>query len=143
MDWDHLCELVFAKYDKDQYQKQLRQLEQLKQTGSVTDYHAQFEKLAHGVLLYNPSYDHVYFVTRFLAGLKEEIRAPIALHRPRDVDTASALALLQEEEINAVKTKHMGRGFNKGHDRAMPEKEWWTRLLPNSRGQNKMRSCQH
>jgi hypothetical protein len=37
-DWDKLCELVFAKYDKHQYQKQLRQLESLRQTGSVTDY---------------------------------------------------------------------------------------------------------
>jgi hypothetical protein len=100
--------LVFAKYDKDQYQKQLRLLETLKQTGFVTEYHAQFEKLAHAVLLYNPSYDHVYFVTRFLTGFKEEIHAPIALHRPHDVDTASALALLQEEELNAARTKPFG-----------------------------------
>jgi len=120
--WDQLCELVFAKYDKDQYQKHLRKLEQLKQTGTVTEYQAQFEQLAHGVLLYNPSYDHVYFVTRFLAGLKEEIRAPIALHRPRDVDTASALAMLQEEELNAVKIKNLGRGFYKAGSRETMEK---------------------
>jgi hypothetical protein len=37
-DWDHLCELVFAKYDKDQYQRQLKALETLRQNGSVTDY---------------------------------------------------------------------------------------------------------
>jgi uncharacterized protein YihD (DUF1040 family) len=85
---------VFAKYDKDQYQRQLKLLETLRQTRSVADYQAQFEKLAHGILLYNLAYDHVYFATRFLAGLKEEIIAPIALHRPRDVDTVSALALL-------------------------------------------------
>jgi len=35
-----------------------------------------FEKLAHEIFLYNPAYDYVYFVTRFLAGLKEEIIAP-------------------------------------------------------------------
>lgn len=93
-DWEQLCELVFTKFDKDQYQNQLRQLESLKQTGSVQAYYEQFEKLAHGVLLYNPTYDDVYFVTRFMTGLKEEIRAAIILHRPQDVDTASALALL-------------------------------------------------
>jgi hypothetical protein len=52
-----------------------------------------------------------------LAGLKEEIRAPIALHRPKDVDTASALALLQEEELAITKVKPVGRGFTKGFDR--------------------------
>lgn len=34
-----------------------------------------------------------------MGGLKEEIRSVIALHQPRTVDTASALALLQEEEL--------------------------------------------
>lgn len=116
-DWTQLCELVFQKYDKDQYQQSLRQLDLWKQTGSVSKYHCQFEKLAHGILLYNPAYDDVYFVTRFLTGLKEEIRGPIALHRPKDVDTASALALLQEEELNACKHKPFGRVFTKGNDK--------------------------
>jgi hypothetical protein len=79
----------------------------------VAKYYAQFEKLSHGILLYNPSYDDVYFVTRFLAGLKEEIRAAITLHRPRDIATASTLALLQEEELHAAKQKSFGQGFTK------------------------------
>lgn len=41
-------------------------------------------------------------MTRFLGGLKEQIRSAIALHRPPDVDTASALALLQEEEFSLL-----------------------------------------
>ncbi|XP_066361406.1 uncharacterized protein [Miscanthus floridulus] len=116
-DWDKLCELVFAKFDKDQYQNHLQQLESLKQTGSVQEYHAQFEKLAHGILLYNPTYDDVFFVTRFLSRLKEEIRAPLMLHRPGDVDPASTLATLQEEELKQAKTRSLGRGFTKNLDR--------------------------
>lgn len=50
-------------------------------------------------MLYNPSYDDTYFVTHFLGGLKDEIHFPITLHRPQNVDIASALALLQEEEL--------------------------------------------
>jgi hypothetical protein len=46
----------------------------------VAQYHAQFEKLAHGTLLYNTAYDDVCFFTRFLSGLKEEIRSTITLH---------------------------------------------------------------
>jgi hypothetical protein len=121
-DWEKLCELVFAKFDKDQYPIQLRQLESLKQVGTVQEYYEQFEKLAHGILLYNPTYDDVYFVTRFLAGLKEEIRAAIALHRPQDVDMASTLALLQEEELMHSKTRSLGWGFTKNLDRTMQPK---------------------
>jgi hypothetical protein len=112
-DWDHLCRLVFAQYDRDQYPNQLKQLENLKQTGTVAEYYAQFEKLVHGILLYNPAYDEVYFVTRFLVGLKDEIRTPITLHRPRHIATASALALLQEEELQASKPKSFGWVFIK------------------------------
>lgn len=55
--------------------------------------------------MYNDAYDDTYFVTRFVDGLKEEIRSVIALHRPPDVDTASALALLQEEELGRGRSK--------------------------------------
>jgi hypothetical protein len=73
----------------------------LHQTTSVADYHARFEELAHNILLYNPTYDDTFLVVRFLNGLKDEIRALIALHHPKNVDTASALALLQEEELES------------------------------------------
>lgn len=114
--------MVFAKFDKDQYSIQLRQLESLRQTRTVQEYYEQFEKLAHGILLYNPTYDDVYFVTRFLAGLKEEIRAAITLHRPQDVDTVSTLALLQEEELSHSKNRSLGRGFTKNLDHSVQTK---------------------
>lgn len=50
--------------------------------------------MAHGILLYNSGFDDTFFVTKFVGGLKEEIRSTILLHRPKDVDTASALALI-------------------------------------------------
>ncbi|WVZ79457.1 hypothetical protein U9M48_027033 [Paspalum notatum var. saurae] len=103
LDWTQFCSAVFEKFDKDQYQNQLRQLENLSQQGSVSEYQEQFERLAHGILLYNSSYDDTYFVTRFLGGLKEEIRVPISLHRPKEVQSALALALLQEEALESVR----------------------------------------
>ena len=99
--WDAMHTTVCAPFDKDQYQLLLRQLENLRQTGSVSDYIARFEQLTHSVLLYNQSYDDVFLVTRFLTGLRDEIRAPVALHRPSNVDIASALALLQEQEMES------------------------------------------
>jgi hypothetical protein len=103
--WEKLCELVFAKFDKDQYPVLLKQFDALKQVGSVMEYQRRFEELAHGILLYNPAYDDTYLVTRFLRGLKEEIRVAITLHRPKDVDTTSTLAQLQEEELESSKKK--------------------------------------
>jgi hypothetical protein len=80
-----------AKYDKDQYQNLLRQFDSLKQTTSVLEYQAAFEKLAHGIVLNNPAINDTFFVTRFVSGLREDIRAPLMLHRSSDVDTAKCL----------------------------------------------------
>ncbi|XP_066396562.1 uncharacterized protein [Miscanthus floridulus] len=91
----------------------LRHLEALKQTSSVTEYQQHFEELTHGIILHNPAFDDTYLVTRFLGGLKEEIRAAIALHRPKDVDTTSALTLLQEEELENSKKKIIHRDQSK------------------------------
>jgi len=112
-DWDRFCQAVFDRFDRDQSQTQLRQLDNLRQQGSVTEYLEQFEKLSHGILLYNPSYDDTYFVVRFLGGLKEDIRAAIALHQPKDVQTASTLALLQEEELEQCKKKGLFHSDNR------------------------------
>lgn len=85
----------------------------LTQKGSVAEYHEEFEKLAHAILLYNPAYDDTFFVTRFLEGLKEEVRSVIALHRPKDVMEASSLALMQEEVLNLKKDRAGHREFHK------------------------------
>ena len=85
------------KFDKNQYQLLLKKFDAVRQKGSVMEYQLSFEKLAQGLLLYNHAYDDTYFVNRFVTGLKDEIRSVIALHRPKDVDTASALVLIQEE----------------------------------------------
>lgn len=53
-----------------------------------------------------------------MGGLKEEIRSVIALHRPRDVDMASALALLQEEELLLTNSRSHGRDYSKHFSKA-------------------------
>nr|TKW20553.1 hypothetical protein SEVIR_4G096201v2 [Setaria viridis] len=113
LDWEVFCAAVLDHFDRDQYQVQLRRLDTLRQSGSVFEYLAQFEDLSHGILLYNCAYDDTYFVTRFLGGLKEEIRAAIALHRPKDVSSAAALALLQEEELAIYGSRHLSHELAK------------------------------
>mgnify|MGYP005797248061 CR=1 FL=1 len=42
----------------------------------------------------------VFFVERYIAGLRPEIRTAAILHQLEDVDTASCLALLHEVELD-------------------------------------------
>lgn len=100
---------MLEHFDRDQYPTQLKQLDSLRQTAIVTDYLEQFERRSHGILLYNNHYDDTYFVTRFLGGLQEEIRVGIMLDRPKDVQTTSSLALLQEEALEQAKKKSLHR----------------------------------
>jgi len=102
--WEELHTAVCERFDRDQYQHHLRQLDNLRQSGSVAEYHAKFEQLVHSTLLYNDSYDDVYLVTHFLGGLKEEIRAPIALHRPKNVDTASPWLCCRKRSLSSART---------------------------------------
>ena len=116
--WEALCQAFCDRFNKDQYQTHMRHLDSLRQTDSVAEYYASFEQISHQILLYNPQYDDVFFVIRFMNGLKEEIRAPIALHGPKNVNTASALALIQEEELQASQRKVMGKSDAKDNFKA-------------------------
>ncbi|XBH72107.1 hypothetical protein VPH35_099480 [Triticum aestivum] len=100
--WEKLCESLCSKFGRDQYQAQLRQFAALCQTGSVTEYMNHFEEMMHQLLAHNAGFDPLYFTTKFLDGLRAEIRAGVVLHRPQELDTAFSLALLQEEILEAL-----------------------------------------
>lgn len=77
----------------------MRQLMLLSQSSSVEEYATKFDTLRHQILLADPHTSEVFFVERYVAGLRSEIRTIVILHQPEDVDTASCLALLQEVEL--------------------------------------------
>ncbi|XP_066365248.1 uncharacterized protein [Miscanthus floridulus] len=88
----------------------------------ISDWTTLCNLAAHNLLLYNPNYDEMYFVTCFLAGLKEDIRSGIVLHWPPDVDTANALALLQETELGRSKGRVHGKNEFRGSFKTNVEK---------------------
>lgn len=69
----------------------------------------QFEELMHHLLAHNSSYDPVFFTTQFLEGLKHEIRVGVALHQPKDLDSAFSLASMQEELLEALPRREYRR----------------------------------
>jgi hypothetical protein len=94
--WATLCVGVFTKFNRDKYGKTIDIFFALRQTGSVDEYAHKFEELMHKVLLHNHAYDETFFVRRFVAGLKREIRSAIELHNPSTVDLAFSMAQTQE-----------------------------------------------
>lgn len=72
--WVGLCELVCSRFSKDRQQALIRQWIHIKQEGSVADYVEKFDSLMHQLLAYDSSLLPVYFVTKFVEGLKSEIR---------------------------------------------------------------------
>lgn len=79
----------------------MRDLLAIRKTEDVLEYAGRFEQAKHRVLVHNKTIDDVFFVQKFLDGLKYNIRNAIALHKPRTVDAALSLALMQEEILEA------------------------------------------
>lgn len=75
----------------------LRQFYAIKQHTSVADFIERFETLMHHLISYSELTHPYFFLTRFVEGLRPDIRAVVLLQRPPDLDTACSLALLQEE----------------------------------------------
>uniref|UniRef100_A0A453QMI9 Retrotransposon gag domain-containing protein n=1 Tax=Aegilops tauschii subsp. strangulata TaxID=200361 RepID=A0A453QMI9_AEGTS len=57
----------------------------------------------HSLLAHHSSWDPLFFTTHFIDGLHSEIKVAVMLHRPKDLDTAVALAELQEEAVEMVR----------------------------------------
>lgn len=97
--WVALCVAVCNKFGKDLYYTHMNQTLEVKQNSDVDSYYREFELLMHQLLSHNPALDDTFFVTKFMKGLKKEIRSAILLHKPRTVDAAISLSLLQESQM--------------------------------------------
>lgn len=102
--WNGLCDAVCTRFAKDKHQALIRQWIRIVQTGTVSEYVEKFDGLMHQMIAYDPSLIPVYFVTKFIEGLKDEVRVVVLVQRPQDLDTACAIALLQEEAMEGVKS---------------------------------------
>lgn len=102
--WVGLCDLVCSRFSKDRQQALIRQWFHIRQDGSVAEYVEKFDSLMHQLLAYDNSLLPVYFVTKFVEGLRSDIRVVVLVQRPQDMDSACAVALLQEEALEGVQS---------------------------------------
>lgn len=86
--------MLHERFGKDQYQSLVRQLFRIKQLGTVVEYIEQFSNLVDQLSAYESVADPLFFSTRFVDGLRDDIRVVVLVERLSDLDTACTLALL-------------------------------------------------
>jgi hypothetical protein len=96
--------LLLERFGREQKKLLIRQLFNIKQSSSVTDYVEKFAELVDQLSAYGHMTDPVYYAMRFVDGLRDDIRAAVSMHHPLDFDTSASLALLQENVGVGFKT---------------------------------------
>ena len=97
LDWEAFCTLLCTRFGRDRHQSLIRQFYALQQTSTVSKYIEQFETLMNHLMSYSDTMHPLYCLMRFIEGLRADIRSVVMVQRPSDLDSACALATLQEE----------------------------------------------
>lgn len=99
MNWEELDLALANRFGRDQYSTLIRQFFHIFQSGDVWDYIERFDALVHQLLAYDDTMSAEFLTARFIDGLKEDIRVVVVIQRPKDLDTACSLTILQEEVL--------------------------------------------
>nr|CAE02920.3 OSJNBb0108J11.12 [Oryza sativa Japonica Group] len=99
--WDDFCIAVSTKFDRDQHDVLIRQMDTIRQSRTVWEYYEKFDELMNQLLSYDPVISKKYLVHRFTEGLRREIRNAVLLQRLHDLESALAIVSLQEEVLEA------------------------------------------
>jgi hypothetical protein len=94
MGWHHFCEMLHERFSHDQHEAFIHQRFHIRQSGSVTEYVDQFSTLVDQLATYEPNANPLHYTTRFVDGLKEDIKIVVMIQRPSTLDTGCALALV-------------------------------------------------
>lgn len=100
-----LCADIQAKFGSDDYRSAIAELINLKQTGTVDEYTAQFQALQYDVTMHSGKYDELYFATQYVAGLKEEIKATVEPQVPVTMERAALIARIQQKVLDRKREK--------------------------------------
>jgi hypothetical protein len=119
--WTELCSWIHECFARDQHELLIRKLYRIKKIGSVQDYIDKFCELIDQHQAYSKNTYPIYYTTRFIDSLREDIKYFIVVQRPKDLDTTCYLALLQEEnnstqskEVKTSENFYAAKPYNKG-----------------------------
>lgn len=94
--WEQFSTKIAAEFDVNVHRGLMKSLLLLRQRGSVEEYKIQFYQLVYNIRLYELQISDTFLVTRFIMGLKEELRAAVEIQLPEIVSCAVSYALVQE-----------------------------------------------
>ena len=77
LNWSSFCALIHERFSRDQHELLLHQLCNIRQTSTVVEYVDRFTELIDQLKAYNPNPDKLYLITRFINGLRDDIRSVI------------------------------------------------------------------
>jgi hypothetical protein len=90
--WLQFTSLLLDRFGRDQHEALVRQLINIKQSGTVAEYIDKFAGLVDQLAAYEGPSNQLHHTMRFIDGLKDELKSVVLLQRPQDIDTAYTLA---------------------------------------------------
>lgn len=99
------CAAITEEFGVDEFELEMHKLLQLRQNGTMAEYRQVFDTHMYHLLALDPSLSPKFFITQFLLGLKDEIRAAVRLQSHTSITRASILARIQEEELGMPKAR--------------------------------------
>jgi hypothetical protein len=100
--WTEFCSMLLERFAHDQHESLILKLFHIQQTSIVVDYVERCSTLFDQLKAYTPNPDMRYYTTRFIDGLRYDIRVVVAMQRPQNLDTLYSLSLLQEEVATPI-----------------------------------------
>ncbi|XP_075673885.1 uncharacterized protein LOC142643233 [Castanea sativa] len=94
-DWEAFVKVVHERFGATSYDDPMESLTRLKQTSFVIAYKGQFEAISNRVR----SLSELHKLSCFLSGLKDEVRLPVRMLGPKNLNKAFGLAKMQEEYL--------------------------------------------
>ena len=69
----------------------------------MEDYTAAYQGFRFDITMHNYHYDDMFFTTRYISGLKDDIIAIVQPHMPTTVDKAALIAKIQQDVLERSK----------------------------------------
>ncbi|XP_058757747.1 uncharacterized protein LOC131631003 [Vicia villosa] len=101
VDWFSFTKALELRFGPSTFENHQAELFKLKQTHSVVEYQAAFEKLGNQVV----GLSHEAILNCFISGLLPEIQNELAIHKPSSISQAIGLAKLIESKLREAKPK--------------------------------------
>jgi hypothetical protein len=101
--WHQFCRMLTDRFNTSSEYEIVGHFHNLKQVGTVTDYVDRYEEMVSMVKRHNPSLTDNYFISSFIAGLKDQIQYHVQCHKPTTLSQAYWFAKRLEQATPTFK----------------------------------------